>query len=97
LVVAEEARADVRVAEDEAAEVAVERLLADADRGEVVVRREVAQLPFVEELLQRYVLAGAARAAAHVGLDDAVLFDRDAREVRDQCGADALADRLERR
>ena len=52
-VVAEEADAEVRVGEDEAAEVAVERLRPGADGDEVVVRREVAQLPLVEELLQR--------------------------------------------
>ena len=83
-VVAEDAHAEVRVVEDEAAEVAVERLRADADGDEVVVRREVAQLPFVEELLQREVAVGARRAAADVGLDEAVLAQMDVVEVADQ-------------
>ena len=50
-VVAEDARAEVGVVEDEAAKIAVEWLRTDADGDEVVVRRKVAKLPFVEELL----------------------------------------------
>src|SRR4051812_48981303 len=45
-VVAERAHAEVRVVEDEAAEVAVERLRTDADGNEIIVRRQVAELPF---------------------------------------------------
>ena len=82
-VVAEEADAEVGVAEDEAAEVADERLRAGADRDEVVVRREVAQLPLVEELLH-------ARGSPSVrvvprrtsGLTSAVLAQVDVVEVR---------------
>ena len=95
-VVAEEAHAEVRVGEDEAAEVAGERLRAGADGDEVVVRREVAQLALVEELLQREAAVGALGAAAHVGLDDGVLLDAHVIEVGDERRFHALRDRLER-
>src|ERR1044071_1373587 len=58
-VVAEQAKTEVRVGEDEAAEVAGERLHAGPERDEVVVRREVAQLALVEDLLQRDASVGA--------------------------------------
>src|SRR5256885_16162083 len=74
-VVTEEAHAGVGVAEDEAAEVAGERLRAGADGEEVVIRREVAQLPLVPDLLQGQKAVSAPGASAHVRLDDGVLLD----------------------
>ncbi len=50
-VVAEHPDAGVGVGEDEAAEVARERLRANANRDEVEVRRQVLDLPLVEQLL----------------------------------------------
>ena len=95
-VVAEEAHAGVGVAEDEAAEVAGERLRAGADGEEVVVRREVAQLALVPDLLQREKAVGAPGAAPHVGLDDGVLLDAQVVEVGDERCFEPLRGRLER-
>src|SRR4029079_6296041 len=93
--VAEEAKAQVLVEEDEAAELAVERLDAGPHGGEVVVRREIAQVPLDEELRQADVLLVARRAFAHVGVDDAALVDLQEVEVEDAGGAELPVARLE--
>ena len=94
-VVAEGANAEVGVVEDEAAKVAVERLRSDADGDEIVVRRQISELPFVEELLHREVAVGARRPAANVRLDQPVLAQMDVIEIADDRRFPSLRDRFE--
>ena len=63
-VVAEDPPAEVRVVEEEAAEVGVERLVAALEGDEVVAVREVAQVQLDEGFLQRPVVLRANRRAA---------------------------------
>ena len=73
--VAEQACAEVRVGEDEAAEVRDERLDARPEGDEVELRREVGQLRFGERLLQREVLPASGAALPHVDVDEVPLPD----------------------
>src|SRR6266704_2707634 len=49
--VAEQARAEIRIAEDEATEVARKRLRSDPHGYEVIIRREIVQFALVEKFL----------------------------------------------
>src|SRR5262249_13495541 len=69
--VAEDAGAEVVVAEDEATEVAGKRLDAEARRDEVVVGAEVAEVVFDEQLLEAYLTVQPRRALPGVDVDDA--------------------------
>ena len=59
---AEEAHATIDVVENEAAKVARERLRADPQRHEIVVRAKIGQLHFEEPLLEGPSIAGASSA-----------------------------------
>ncbi len=69
--VAEQAEAELVVAEDEAAKVAGERLNARAGRQEVVMGAEIAQVVLDEELLKTHVAVETRGALAHVDVHDA--------------------------
>ena len=69
--IAEEPGAQVVVAEDEAAEVAGERLDADARRDEVVVGAQVAEVVLDEQLLEAHLAVQAGRALPDVDVDHA--------------------------
>src|SRR5262249_42529539 len=69
--VAEDAGAEVVVAEDEATEVAGKRLDAEARRDEVVVGAEVAGVVFDEQLLEADLTVPPRRALPGVDVDDA--------------------------
>src|ERR1041384_8167761 len=81
LQVAEDAHAAVDVVEDEAAEVADERLGAKGHRDEVVVGAEVGDLLLDEPLLHGAEGAQPVAALADVGADDAQLLADHAVEV----------------
>src|SRR5581483_11994849 len=93
--VAEEPDSKIRVGENEAAEVAAERLRAGPYRQEVEVGREVAQLALIKKLLDREVGIVASRAAPHIRLHDCVFRDALVVVVRDQRNLQPLPDRLE--
>ena len=76
--VAEEARAGLFVAEDEAAEIAGEALDAHAERGEIEVRLAGEEALLDEQFLHADGGIGAVRAGAHVDGEQSVL----AREQR---------------
>src|ERR1044071_9890499 len=59
--VAEDSSARLRVIEDEPAKIAVEGLIAEARRNEVVIVREIAQMHFHERFLQREKVLRALR------------------------------------
>ena len=71
--VAEEARAGLFVAEDEAAEIAGEALDAHAERGEIEVRLAGEKALLDEEFLHADGGIGAVRAGAHVDGEQSVL------------------------
>ena len=93
---AEEPDRAVDVEEEEAAEVVIEELVADPDRGEVIVGAGVEQLGLDEGLLQRPELAGTRRPLEHVGADDPELIDRQVVEVERRGEPDLPVGRLER-
>src|SRR5262249_47416816 len=95
-VVAKEAHAAVDVAEDEAAEVADERLAARANGQKIIVGRQVGDLVFGEPLLQREERAIADGAAPDIGADDAELVDLQRVDVERRRQLDAPVDRTER-
>src|SRR5262245_65715189 len=68
---AEAAGSEIAVAEDEATEVAGERLDAEARRHEVVIGAEVAEVVFDEQLLEAYLTVQTRRALPGVDVDDA--------------------------
>ena len=72
---AEEADRPIQIAEDEAAEVARERLRAATDRDEVVVGAQVGNLRLDEPLLDRGKAARTPAPLGDVGADDAVFVD----------------------
>ena len=73
---AEQAHARLRILEDEAAEVAEERLDAGADRDEVVARPDLPQLDLADQLLRPDVIVLAVGALRDVDVDDAALAHR---------------------
>ena len=72
--VAEQAHAEVGVGEDEAPEIAAERLDPQPHGDEVVVRGEIAELVLAEELLEGGEAAGARDPLAHVDVDGAIFL-----------------------
>ena len=93
---AEQPHAEVGVAEQEPAEVAVERLDAGAHRDEVEVGADVEQLDLAERLLQREVLAPPRAAFLRRDVEDVALAHVDVVEVELRRDAERPVARLER-
>ena len=79
----EETNAAVGVAEDEAAEVAVEVLVSCPDGHEVVVGAEVCQFVFEEVFLEGDVIVDASRPFADIGVYDGQFIGIEIVEVED--------------
>src|SRR5262249_27374353 len=94
--VAEEASPEVRVVEDEPAEIRHERLDPRPERDEVVVAREGGELRLRERLLERDVVAAAALALAYVHVHEVPLLDAQVVQVGDARGLEGPGPRLER-
>ena len=70
VVVAENARAEIGVVEDEPAKIAHEWLNADARRNEIVIVREIAQVNFAERFLERVKFFVARRVLqSRIGIE----------------------------
>src|SRR5207244_7452789 len=77
VVIPKNADAEIRVVENEAAEIAHERLHTDAQRNEIVIVREIAQMNFGERLLQRPEFFFAGGAVLRIRIYDITFFDVD--------------------
>ena len=96
VVVPENPDAEVRVVEDEAAEIAHERLHPDAHRDEIVIVRKVAQMNFGERFLQRPEFFFARRSLLRIRVHDIVLFNVDVVVIINAEQPQRPVDRLER-
>src|SRR5690348_17275834 len=67
------ARAEIVVGKDKAAEIGNKRLNARTHGNEIIVRINVEELHFTKRFFERGVPVNAIRAAPHVDVDDAVL------------------------
>ena len=92
---AEDADGAIGVAENEAAEVAGERLRASPDGDEVVVGTQVGDLALHEVFLEGEPGPAARRALAHIGADHAELLHVQVVDVEDRRQLDTPVDRLE--
>jgi len=76
VVVAEDARAEVGVIENEAAKIAHERLNTEARGDEVIIVRQIVDMDFDERLLDRIKILVAGRVAqARIGIEHAGFLD----------------------
>ncbi len=94
--VAEGPHAEVGVAEQKTAEIAVERLDARAHRNEIVVGADVGDLDLAERLLQGDVLAAPRDAGFRSGVDAVALAQVDVVQVELRGDAQGPVARLER-
>ena len=92
---AEQADAGIRVAEDEAAEIAGKWLAAGPDRHEVVFGAEISQLHFAKPFLKCGPAPQALRSLAHIRADHAQLLNIKLIVIDDRRHLDAPIDRLE--
>ena len=93
----EEADGAVRVAENEAAKVAHERLRTDPRGKEVVIRAGVGELALQEPFLQGKIVAAAGKPVIHVRADDAQFRDGQVIDVENGLQVDSPVRRLEGR
>ena len=76
-VVAEEARAEVGVVEDETAEIAYERLNPKSGRHKVIVAGEIADMQLDERFLKRHEIFASGGSVLRVRINDVSFFDID--------------------
>src|SRR5207253_1820292 len=89
----EETHRAVRVAENEPAKIARERLRPGANGDKIVVGPDVCQFPLDEVLFERPVLPEPVRAVEDIGTDDAQLPNGEVIDVKDRREPDLPVDR----